>query len=128
MRVCVIHARDMHAGKVHAHEAPAHETPAHHCFGGSLAQTVSICRDLSCKICGVVPIGRRSRTRAKTSLFFHPSAFFHFTRWETFFASQAISMNVIAGIWTLPIGVAIYTMAGGIKATILTDYAHNIIV
>lgn len=37
-------------------------------------------------------------------------------------------MNVIAGIWTLPIGVAIYAMAGGIKATILTDYAHNIIV
>ena len=37
-------------------------------------------------------------------------------------------MNVIAGIWTLPVGVAIYTMAGGIKATILTDYAHNIIV
>jgi Na+/proline symporter len=88
----------------------------------------SICRDLSYKICGVVPIGRRSRTRAKTSLFFHLSAFFHFTRWETFFASQAISMNVIAGIWTLPIGVATYTMAGGIKATILTDYAHNIIV
>jgi urea-proton symporter len=37
-------------------------------------------------------------------------------------------MNVIACIWTLPVGVAIYTMAGGIKATILTDYAHNIIV
>lgn len=37
-------------------------------------------------------------------------------------------MNVIAGIWTLPLGVALYTMAGGIKATILTDYAHNIIV
>lgn len=37
-------------------------------------------------------------------------------------------MNVIAGIWTLPVGVAVYTMTGGIKATILTDYAHNIIV
>lgn len=35
-------------------------------------------------------------------------------------------MDVIAGIWTPPFGVAICIMAGGIKATILTDYAHNV--
>lgn len=34
-------------------------------------------------------------------------------------------MNVIAGIWLLPIGVVIYTLTGGIKATILTDYSHT---
>lgn len=34
-------------------------------------------------------------------------------------------MNVIAGVWLLPIGVVIYTLTGGIKATILTDYSHT---
>lgn len=37
-------------------------------------------------------------------------------------------MNVVAGIWMLPVGVTICTMAEGIKAKVLTDYAHNIIV
>lgn len=37
-------------------------------------------------------------------------------------------MNVIAGIWLLPVGVVIYTLTGGIKATILTDYSHIIII
>jgi Na+/proline symporter len=37
-------------------------------------------------------------------------------------------MNTIAGIWILPIGVTVYTLLGGIKATILTDYVHTIII
>lgn len=37
-------------------------------------------------------------------------------------------MSQIAGIWLLPIGVVIYTLLGGIKATILTDYVHTIII
>lgn len=37
-------------------------------------------------------------------------------------------MNVIAGVWLLPVGVVIYTLTGGIKATILTDYSHTIII
>jgi len=37
-------------------------------------------------------------------------------------------MNVVAGVWLLPVGVVIYTLTGGIKATILTDYTHTIII
>lgn len=37
-------------------------------------------------------------------------------------------MNVIAGVWLLPVGVVIYTLTGGIKATILTDYSHTVII
>lgn len=37
-------------------------------------------------------------------------------------------MNVIASIWLLPVGVVIYTLTGGIKATILTDYVHTVII
>jgi Na+/proline symporter len=37
-------------------------------------------------------------------------------------------MNVIAGVWLLPVGVVIYTLTGGIKATILTDYFHTIVI
>jgi len=37
-------------------------------------------------------------------------------------------MNVVAGVWLLPIGVVIYTLTGGIKATILTDYFHTIVI
>ncbi|KAI0727414.1 Sodium:solute symporter family-domain-containing protein [Fomitopsis betulina] len=37
-------------------------------------------------------------------------------------------MNVIAGCFLLPVGVVIYTLSGGIKATILTDYTHTIII
>ena len=31
-------------------------------------------------------------------------------------------MSVYASLWLLPIGVAAYTMRGGLRATILTDY------
>ncbi|KAK5702765.1 hypothetical protein LTR97_003711 [Elasticomyces elasticus] len=37
-------------------------------------------------------------------------------------------MSVIAGVWLLPVGVVIYTLTGGIKATILTDYSHTVII
>lgn len=37
-------------------------------------------------------------------------------------------MNVIAGCLLLPLGVVIYTMFGGLKATFLTDYAHTVAV
>ncbi|KAJ3521637.1 hypothetical protein NM688_g8991 [Phlebia brevispora] len=37
-------------------------------------------------------------------------------------------MNVIAGCFLLPIGVVIYTMTGGIKATFLVDYTHTVII
>ncbi|KAL9109437.1 MAG: hypothetical protein Q9227_005945 [Pyrenula ochraceoflavens] len=37
-------------------------------------------------------------------------------------------MNTIAAIWTIPIGVVTYTLSGGIKATILVDYSHTIII
>jgi len=37
-------------------------------------------------------------------------------------------MHVVAGVWLLPVGVVIYTLTGGIKATILTDYSHTVII
>lgn len=37
-------------------------------------------------------------------------------------------MSVIAGVFLLPVGVIIYTLLGGIKATFLTDYIHTIII
>jgi urea-proton symporter len=37
-------------------------------------------------------------------------------------------MNQIAAVWLLPIGVVVYTLTGGIKATILTDYSHTIVI
>ncbi|MCJ1394875.1 hypothetical protein MMC18_007755 [Xylographa bjoerkii] len=37
-------------------------------------------------------------------------------------------MNDLAAVWLLPVGVVIYTLTGGIKATILTDYVHTIII
>ncbi|KAJ4371526.1 hypothetical protein N0V83_004745 [Neocucurbitaria cava] len=44
-------------------------------------------------------------------------------------ASAAISamtgMHIIAATFLLPVGVAIYTFVGGIKATFLTDYIHT---
>ncbi|ORZ22324.1 Sodium:solute symporter family-domain-containing protein [Absidia repens] len=36
-------------------------------------------------------------------------------------------MNVIAACFLLPLGVIVYTLFGGIKATFLTDYAHTAI-
>jgi Na+/proline symporter len=47
-------------------------------------------------------------------------------------ASAAITamtgMNVIAATFLLPVGVALYTFVGGIKATFLTDYMHTTII
>ncbi|KAF2018293.1 hypothetical protein BU24DRAFT_491277 [Aaosphaeria arxii CBS 175.79] len=44
-------------------------------------------------------------------------------------ASSAISamtgMHIIAATFLLPVGVAVYTFVGGIKATFLTDYMHT---
>lgn len=44
-------------------------------------------------------------------------------------ASAAITaltgMHVIASTFLLPLGVALYTFVGGIKATFLTDYLHT---
>ncbi|KAF2398136.1 hypothetical protein EJ06DRAFT_583948 [Trichodelitschia bisporula] len=47
-------------------------------------------------------------------------------------ASAAITaltgMHIIAATFLLPLGVAIYTFVGGIKATFLTDYFHTFII
>ncbi|KAJ9229990.1 hypothetical protein DTO169E5_8629 [Paecilomyces variotii] len=47
-------------------------------------------------------------------------------------AAAAISamtgMHVIAATFLLPVGVSIYTFFGGIKATLLTDYFHTVII
>ncbi|KAF3761228.1 hypothetical protein M406DRAFT_65726 [Cryphonectria parasitica EP155] len=37
-------------------------------------------------------------------------------------------MNVYAGLWLLPVSVAAYTLRGGLRATILTDYVHTAII
>ena len=37
-------------------------------------------------------------------------------------------MNDLAAVWLLPVGVVIYTLTGGIKATILTDYVHTMVI
>ncbi|KAM9936389.1 hypothetical protein OXX80_004060 [Metschnikowia pulcherrima] len=37
-------------------------------------------------------------------------------------------MNVVAACLLLPLGVVIYTIFGGIKATFLTDYAHTVVI
>ncbi|WBW72173.1 plasma membrane urea transmembrane transporter [Schizosaccharomyces osmophilus] len=37
-------------------------------------------------------------------------------------------MNTVAACFLLPVGVIIYTIFGGIKATFLTDYIHTIII
>lgn len=41
--------------------------------------------------------------------------------------SSLTGMNTVAACFLLPIGVIIYTMFGGIKATFLTDYVHTVI-
>ncbi|KAG7749792.1 hypothetical protein KL912_001793 [Ogataea haglerorum] len=40
--------------------------------------------------------------------------------------SDLTGMNTVAACFLLPIGVVVYTLFGGIKATFLTDYAHTI--
>jgi urea-proton symporter len=37
-------------------------------------------------------------------------------------------MNTIAATFLLPVGVAVYTFVGGIKATFLTDYMHTTVI
>lgn len=37
-------------------------------------------------------------------------------------------MNTVAACLLLPLGVVIYTLFGGIKATFLTDYAHTVVI
>lgn len=41
--------------------------------------------------------------------------------------SDLTGMHVVAACLLLPLGVVIYTMFGGIKATFLTDYVHTVI-
>ena len=35
-------------------------------------------------------------------------------------------MNIIAALWLLPIGVVLYTLSGGLKATFLADFFHTV--
>ncbi|CAM1504276.1 Fc.00g018670.m01.CDS01 [Cosmosporella sp. VM-42] len=37
-------------------------------------------------------------------------------------------MHIIASTFLLPLGVTVYTVVGGLKATFLTDYAHTLVV
>ncbi|KKY22585.1 putative urea active [Phaeomoniella chlamydospora] len=37
-------------------------------------------------------------------------------------------MHIIASTFLLPLGVVVYTVVGGLKATFLTDYAHTLVV
>jgi Na+/proline symporter len=39
--------------------------------------------------------------------------------------SALTGMHTIAAIYLLPVGVIAYTMVGGLKATILTDWVHT---
>jgi transporter, SSS family len=41
--------------------------------------------------------------------------------------SDLTGMHTVAAILLLPLGVVVYTLFGGIKATFLTDYAHTVI-
>ncbi|SCU92041.1 LAFA_0F07558g1_1 [Lachancea sp. 'fantastica'] len=42
--------------------------------------------------------------------------------------SALTGMNTIAACFLLPIGVIVYTLFGGIKATFLTDYVHTVVI
>ncbi|SCU89371.1 LANO_0D04632g1_1 [Lachancea nothofagi CBS 11611] len=42
--------------------------------------------------------------------------------------SDLTGMDTIAACFLLPVGVIIYTLFGGIKATFLTDYVHTIVI
>ncbi|KAI8980332.1 Sodium:solute symporter family-domain-containing protein [Pilobolus umbonatus] len=37
-------------------------------------------------------------------------------------------MNIIAACFLLPLGVVVYTLFGGIKATFMSDYAHTVVI
>lgn len=41
--------------------------------------------------------------------------------------SDLTGMNIVAACLLLPLGVCIYTIFGGIKATVLSDYVHTVI-
>ncbi|KAK8123076.1 urea active transporter [Apiospora sp. TS-2023a] len=41
--------------------------------------------------------------------------------------SALTGMNTVAAIYLLPLGVVLYTIVGGLKATILTDWVHTFI-
>lgn len=36
-------------------------------------------------------------------------------------------MSIYAGLWLLPLSVAAYTLRGGLRATILTDYVRRLL-
>lgn len=40
--------------------------------------------------------------------------------------SDLTGMHTVAAIFLLPLGVTVYTLFGGLKATFLTDYAHTV--
>ena len=42
--------------------------------------------------------------------------------------SDITGMSPIASCFLLPVGVVVYTLFGGIKATFLTDYLHTIVI
>lgn len=42
--------------------------------------------------------------------------------------NAATGMNIIAANFLIPLGVAVYTMFGGIKATFLSDWIHTVII
>ncbi|CDO93330.1 unnamed protein product [Kluyveromyces dobzhanskii CBS 2104] len=42
--------------------------------------------------------------------------------------SDLTGMNTVAACFLLPVGVVLYTIFGGIKATFLTDYVHTIVI
>ncbi|KAF3392241.1 hypothetical protein DPV78_010620 [Talaromyces pinophilus] len=42
--------------------------------------------------------------------------------------SALTGMNIVASTFLLPLGVIVYTVAGGLKAIFLTDYVHTLIV
>ncbi|PCH01786.1 Sodium/solute symporter [Penicillium occitanis (nom. inval.)] len=42
--------------------------------------------------------------------------------------SARTGMNIVASTFLLPLGVIVYTVAGGLKAIFLTDYVHTLIV
>lgn len=42
--------------------------------------------------------------------------------------SDLTGMHTVAAIFLLPLGVTVYTLFGGIKATFLTDYVHTVVI
>lgn len=40
--------------------------------------------------------------------------------------SALTGMNTVAAIFLLPVGVCLYTISGGLRATFITDYLHTV--